>query len=129
MNRQARQYLPAILLAVVIFATSLFPVPAGASERLPTLFGVALDKWVHAVSYGALTGLLAWSRQSRAVPVVFGLAALAIGYGACVELLQGLVPSRGTSGADMVANAAGALCVAVVWLVIHRQAATAGPRD
>ena len=121
MDRSGRQYLPAMTLAFVLLVTSLFPVPESAGEQLPTLLSVTLDKWVHAASYGALTGLLAWGRRSRDWVVVAGLATLAIGYGACIELLQGLVPSRGASGTDIVANAAGALLAGVAWLASRQR--------
>jgi VanZ family protein len=115
-----RRYLPAVGFSLLLLVTSLLPVPEGASEQVPVLLGITLDKWVHAASYGALALLLAWGRHARGWVTVAALAAVAVLYGAGVELLQALVPSRGTSGADFVANAAGAVLAGLAWLVAHR---------
>jgi len=111
-----RRYWPALAFAVLLLVTSLLPVPESAGEQLPTVLGVTLDKWVHGASYGLLTVLLAWARRSRDLAVVAALAALAIGYGAAIELLQGLVSTRGMSGTDLLANSVGAVVAAVAWL-------------
>ncbi|AUG46444.1 hypothetical protein BVU17_02495 [Haloarcula taiwanensis] len=115
-----RRYLPAAGFALVLLATSLLPVPEGASEQVPALLGVALDKWVHALSYGVLTALLAWGRRARSIPLVAALVAVAVCYGAGIELLQRLVPSRGLSGADFLANAVGAVLAGALWLALGR---------
>ncbi|WP_336337674.1 VanZ family protein [Haloarcula brevis] len=122
-----RRYLPAVGFALLLLGTSLLPVPEGASEQVPALFGIALDKWVHALSYGVLTALLAWARRARSVPLVAALAAVAVCYGAGIELLQGLVPSRGLSGADLLANGIGAVLAGVLWLALaHADTAWGG---
>jgi VanZ family protein len=113
-----RRYLPAVGFSLLLLGTSLLPVPEGASEQVPVLLGVALDKWVHALSYGVLTALLAWARRARSVPLVAALAAVAVCYGAGIELLQTLVPSRGLSGADFVANGVGATLAGALWLAL-----------
>ncbi|GCF13205.1 hypothetical protein Harman_11400 [Haloarcula mannanilytica] len=115
-----RRYLPAVGFSLLLLGTSLLPVPEGPSEQLPVLLGVSLDKWVHAASYGALTALLAWARRARGWVTVAALAAVAVLYGAGVELLQALVPSRGTSGADFLANTVGAVLAGLAWLAIRR---------
>ncbi|MFC7018188.1 MULTISPECIES: VanZ family protein [Haloarcula] len=110
MDRSAiRRWIPAAGFALLLLVTSLVPIPANGDTAVPTLLGVGLDKWVHAVSYGVLTGLLARGRQSQDVAGVTAVVLVAIGYGAGVEVLQGFVPSRGTSGADVLANAVGAV--------------------
>jgi VanZ family protein len=120
MDRQTRRYLPAVAFAILLLAVSLLPAPETGGPPLPAPLGIALDKWVHAGSYGVLTGLLARARRSRDAVVVGALAAFAIGYGVGIELLQGLVPSRGTSGADAVANTVGAALAGLAWLVFAR---------
>ncbi|KAA9398982.1 hypothetical protein Har1130_12310 [Haloarcula sp. CBA1130] len=115
-----RHYLPAVGFSLLLLVTSLLPIPEGAGEQVPAFLGFALDKWVHAASYGTLAALLAWGRQARDVSTVVALVAVSICYGAGVELLQGLVPSRGVSGADFVANAVGAVLAGLVWIVAHR---------
>ncbi|MDS0221921.1 VanZ family protein [Haloarcula sp. S1AR25-5A] len=124
-----RRYLPAVGFSLLLLVTSLLPVPEGASEQVPVLLGVALDKWVHAASYGVLAVLLAWGRRARNVVAVAVLVAVSVCYGAGVELLQGLVPSRGTSGADFVANAAGAVLAGLAWLAAHRSGALSDRTD
>jgi len=124
-----RRYLPAVGFSLLLLVTSLLPTPEGASEQIPVLLGVSLDKWVHAASYGTLTALLAWGRRASGWVTVAALAAVAVLYGAGVELLQGFVPSRGTSGADFVANAAGAVLAGLAWLAAHRSGALFDPTD
>ncbi|MFC6974296.1 VanZ family protein [Halomicroarcula sp. GCM10025709] len=115
-----RRHLPAAILALLILAASLVPVPESAGDRVPTLFGLALDKWVHAVGYAALTGVLAWARNPRTAGPAVALTVAVVAYGGGIELLQGLLSSRGTSGADFVANTTGALLACVAWLVVRR---------
>lgn len=117
MDRSAiRRWLPAASFAFLLLVTSLVPVPASGDTVVPTLLGVSLDKWVHAAGYGALTGLLARGRRTDGVAGVIAVVLVATGYGAGIELLQGFVPSRGTSGADLVANAVGATLAGIAWL-------------
>lgn len=118
-----RRYLPAVGFSLLLLVTSLLPVPEGAGEQVPALLGIALDKWVHAASYGTLAVLLAWGRQARGATAVAALVAVSACYGAGVELLQGLVPSRGVSGADFLANAVGAVLAGLAWLAAHRSGA------
>lgn len=120
MARPARRYLPALAFAAVLLVTSLLPVPEGG-EALPTLFGVTLDKWVHAASYGLLTALLLRARRPVDATAAAAVAALVAGYGGAIELLQWPRPTRGTSGLDALANAVGAGLVAVAWLVGRRR--------
>ena len=115
-----RRYVPAAAVAVVVLVTSLVPVPQTGGDQLPTLLGVALDKWAHALGYGVLAVLLAWGRRTRAVAAVLVLGGLVAGYGAAIEGLQALVPTREASVADGVANALGALVGGLVWLVARR---------
>ncbi|WP_254279239.1 VanZ family protein [Haloarcula marina] len=119
-HRVPRGYRPAIAFAALVLCTSLIPVPESGSTAVPALLGVSLDKWVHAGSYGLLTGLLAWGRRTRTVAAVALLVGVVVAYGAGVEFLQGLVASRTTSGADFLANAVGAVLVGVAWLAVGR---------
>ncbi|WP_336330609.1 VanZ family protein [Haloarcula sp. CGMCC 1.2071] len=124
-----RRYLPAVGFSLLLLVTSLLPVPEGAGEQVPALLGFTLDKWVHAASYGILAALLAWGRQARDVTTVAALVTVSICYGTGVELLQGLVPSRGVSGADFVANAVGAVLAGLSWLAAHRTGALSDQTD
>lgn len=69
------------------------------------------DKIAHLLVYGAncLLGFLAFRERDRRVVLVVGL----IAFGCALELLQGLVPHRQPSFADVVANAAGVGAVAL----------------
>ncbi|WP_367175984.1 VanZ family protein [Haloarcula rubripromontorii] len=124
-----RRYLPAAGFSLLVLVTSLLPVPEGASGQVPVLLGVALDKWVHAASYGTLAVLLAWGRRARSVAAVAGLVTVAVCYGAGVELAQTLVPSRGTSGTDFLANAVGAVLAGLAWLLARRVGALSDQTD
>ncbi|MDS0283610.1 VanZ family protein [Haloarcula onubensis] len=112
-----RRYRPAIAFAALVLVVSLLPAPETGGPA-PELLGIALDKWVHAGSYAALTGLLAWGHGSRAMAAVALVAALAVGYGVGIEFLQGFVPSRTLSGADALANTVGAVGGGALWLTL-----------
>ena len=120
MDRRLR---PALAFAGVILVTSLLPVPESGSDALPTLAGVALDKWVHAAGYGLLTALILRSRRPTDVAPVAATVALVGGYGAAIELLQWPVPTRGASLLDAVANTVGAALAALAWLVVRGRSA------
>ena len=124
-----RRYLPAVGFSLLVLVTSLLPVPEGAGEQVPALLGFALDKWVHAASYGLLAALLAWGRQARDATTVAALVTVSVCYGSGVELLQGLVPSRGVSGADFAANAVGAVLAGLAWLATRRLSALSDSSD
>lgn len=109
---------PAAAFAALLLVTSLVPVPDGASAAVPALLGVALDKWVHAGSYGLLTGLVVWGRGRRDLLAVGTVVVLVVGYGAGIELLQALVPTRDLSLLDAVANTVGALAVGLALAVV-----------
>jgi VanZ family protein len=124
-----RRYLPAVGFSLLVLVTSLLPIPEGPSEQVPALLGITLDKWVHAASYGTLTALLAWGRRAHGLGTVAALAAVAVLYGASVELLQGLVPSRGTSGTDFLANSLGAVLAGLGWLIVRRSGVLSDQTD
>jgi len=117
MDEQSRRYLPAVGFAVLVLVASLIPAPETGGP-IPTPFGIAADKWVHAASYAVLTGLLAWGQGSREGAAVAVLATLAVGYGGGIELLQGLVPSRSLSGLDLLANGVGAALGGTLWIAL-----------
>ncbi len=107
----------AVAFAALVLVVSLIPIPDGGGDSLPGLLGIALDKWVHAAGYGLLTGLLVRGAGTRDLAVVAALATLATGYGVAIELLQGMVATRGFSTADMLANAVGAAVAAIAYIV------------
>ena len=117
MAPQPRRYRSAIAFAALLLVVSLLPAPETGGPT-PELFGLALDKWVHAGSYAALTGLLLRGHGRRELAAVAVLVALAVGYGGGIELLQGLVVSRSLSVADMAANTVGAVLSGLAWLTL-----------
>jgi len=123
----------ALCWALAIPALSLLP-PRFFHNLLastaPTLPGT--DKVVHAVMYAVLTGLLLWAlsppNQRLTVRMVWNVAVLSILYGALMEALQNLSQDalqRSGDPLDGLANAAGAVLVAALWLLFRprRQAA------
>lgn len=106
----ASSWLFIVLWAAVILLFSLTVPPPGVSA-LP-------DKLVHAAAYAGLALLLrarlaaGGSRRAAALAIV-----VAVGYGAAIEGVQGLLPWRRADGWDLVANLIGAAVAAVpvVW--------------
>ncbi|PSP60480.1 hypothetical protein BRC76_08140 [Halobacteriales archaeon QH_8_67_36] len=119
MNRPRRWSRPAIAFALLLLVVSLLPAPETGGSTVG-LLGIAADKLVHVGSYAVLTVLLAQARDGRTIPAVALVAAVAVGYGGGIELLQGLVPSRSPSVIDLVANAVGAVFAGLAWLLMAR---------
>ncbi len=88
----------AVALTVGVLVGSLLP-------RVPMPPGPFGDKWMHAAGYAALA--FCWRRAVQGPTSTSVLLAVAA-FGAAVEGLQGLTPSRSFEWADMLANAAGA---------------------
>ena len=113
----------------VVLVGSLVPVPATGDVSLAGPFGVGADKWIHAAGYAVVAGLAAATRERRDVSAsprrvlrlvaVVAVVAAVAAFGAGVEVAQSFVPGRTASGADAVANTAGAAVgVAGWWLVV-----------
>jgi hypothetical protein len=106
------------VVAAAVVAASLVPVAGGG--HLPALPGsVGSDALLHAVGYAvvaaaAASGLAGDGRSDRAVAVAAVVLATALGVG--VELCQWPLPTRTASVGDAVANAAGALVGAGLWV-------------
>lgn len=99
--------LPALAYAAVIFWLSHQPNP------LPALTGRFSDKFLHAVEYGGLAGLLtvglARLRPARVVRAALLAMALAAAYGLTDELHQAFVPGRDANLLDWAFDALGAV--------------------
>ena len=91
-------FVAAIVCAIVIAFLSLLPGDELPSQNLN-------DKLNHVIAYGVLTGLAVVGRGSWSLLWVM---VLATGYGALLEVLQGVMPyGRSASTLDALANTAG----------------------
>ena len=106
-----------VAVAGVIAYQSILVVP---SDHVVSQFSM-LDKWLHFVAYAGLGGALAYalsgvdqSRAARAATVF----ALAVGFGAGVELVQGTLPYRTMALGDAVANGLGA-SLSLAWYLLE----------
>lgn len=113
---RALRWVAPLLWGGAILWLSLTPSP----PSVPSL--LSWDKLRHALAYALLTLLLGralvplWSRPRAGWDVA---AALAVGYGAVMELAQGLLTeARCADVGDLLANAAGA---AAVLLAVRRR--------
>ena len=106
-----RRFTPAILVATAIFVGSIAPAPSEMGVLRPR-FLLSLDKVAHFVGYALLGGTLAAAMEetppSRGTLAIVLVALVAV-YGAGLEVLQSLLPTRGFSIGDMLANALGGL--------------------
>lgn len=86
------------------------------------------DKVAHMIAYGVLAAAViaafaADMRQSKST-VVAGLAFMvSLLYGISDEFHQSFIPGRFSSGADLVADAAGAGLICVTWLYLVKRRA------
>jgi VanZ family protein len=108
-------FLPAAAWAGEIFFLSVAP-----NLELPKISFFEADKLAHFGGYALLAGLLigGWKFFSghRAPHHAWRWAALALGFGATMEIVQGtLVPYRVFDLYDIVANSLGALAAAGAW--------------
>lgn len=106
----------ALALAVTTWA-SLTPDP------IPLPDGPQADKWAHLAAYVVLAILVDFSWPDRG----FDLSKWAglLGYGIAIELLQGQIPNRMLSIADLTANTAG---IALYAFLLLRTLRTLGLR-
>ena len=112
-NHRAARLLAATAVVAVVAGSVVSPPPGGPGAA--PVFGLGVDKWLHALGYATLAFLLAaaWPARSWRALVLVVLAAVALGGG--LELLQSVVPARTPDPADAAANAAGALAGAAGW--------------
>jgi VanZ family protein len=99
-------------LEVILFGVLAAGVLTGCllpNEWLPPLPN---DKFMHFAAYAALTMLAARLAADWRAFALWSVGLLAAGL--AIECLQRLVPGRGFSWPDQLANAAGIACVAVV---------------
>jgi len=114
-----RRWLPVALVAIGLLVAAI--VPTGPSE--PTmLFGVGLDKYLHAVGYGLLAGTLAGTLRRRPTPATMALVVgVTVCYGLGTELLQFPLASRSFSRQDIVADGVGAVLAVGLWSLSRRE--------
>jgi VanZ family protein len=107
-----------VVAAVLVYFSLLTTPPAGPPD--PSL-GSFWDKKLHFAGYAALGLSLIYataaSRRTRRRRAVLAIGTT-VAFGVLVELLQGPLPDRYFSYADMLANALGAL-LASVWLLVE----------
>ena len=108
--------------AALAVAASVVSPPSGAGGLAATgpLGLVGVDKWVHALTYATLTGLLAVALRARTRRELLAAALVSAGVGAGVEVVQSTLPARSGDPADALANLVGATAAALVWTVALR---------
>ncbi|MBU0944040.1 MAG: VanZ family protein [Proteobacteria bacterium] len=105
-------------MALVMGTIFLLSHQSGDSLSLPTFPGA--DKIAHMLAYGALALTILWffAKDGLLNPgrVVVYTTLFCLFYGISDEYHQSFIALRSVSGLDLVADTAGALCVALVWL-------------
>jgi len=109
-----------LVAGTVLYASVTRPATGG--RVLGPLGVLGLDKYLHALAYAALAGLLAYALADapveRVAVVVF---VAAVGFGVGIELVQSTLPYRTFSLRDVGANAVGATLAAALWRVLSRR--------
>ncbi|WP_252699100.1 VanZ family protein [Natronosalvus vescus] len=104
-------------VAAIIFYFSILAIP----PETPSPDTLPLPTWNHVLAYVTLGLSLAYAITDRNLPrsrkmlLVF---VIATGYGALIELGQGLVPARHMSGIDILINAV-AVAISLGWYLIE----------
>ena len=108
-----------LLVAIVLVYFSLLVTPPSAPPD--QTLGSFWDKKLHFLGYAvfglSLTYATAMNRASRSRRVVLSIG-VAVLFGVLIELLQGPIPNRYFSYADMLANALGAF-LATGWFLVE----------
>ncbi len=92
-----------------LWLTAMLLVVAGSTlPSVPDPASLPGDKWQHFLSYTVLATLAMLSFAQRGRALVAALAM--VGLGACIELVQYLLPWREFEWLDMLANTAGVAC-------------------
>ncbi len=115
-----RRWAPPFVIAMAIFVGSIVAAPSGMSGADARFLGV-IDKVVHFAGYALLGGTLAGAMEETPASrgaLTIALVALLTVYGAGLEVLQSVLPTRSFSVGDIFANALGG--VLGVWLVLVR---------
>ncbi|KAB1197263.1 MULTISPECIES: VanZ family protein [Haloferax] len=115
-----RRTLVVLGYAVVVFVASVLPAASGSLTPTGPLGVVGLDKWIHAVGYAGLGFGVAYALQARGVTESGTAVVVAAVFGACIELVQALLPYRSFSLLDMGANLFGAFVGGVLWYAVTR---------
>lgn len=111
-------------LALVILLASV-TAPSGDLPR--TAFGIGLTTYLHLVAYAVLAGSIGYAHRSADRRTILLAASIATGYGAGIELIQGLLPYRTMALTDVLINAVGASVGATCWWLLATW--FAGSRD
>mgnify|MGYP000697259071 CR=1 FL=1 len=110
-----KRLLPAALWLVVIFILTSLPAPV-----LPEVRFRHADKLIHFAIYLPLGFLLARAFRERGARALLYAAALCLAAASCDELHQILVPGRSADILDLLADLAGGLAGAALFLAARR---------
>lgn len=100
-----------ILLAIYLVAlVGLLMLPIGSANRV--IFGIEIDKWVHAALLGGLAVFLRWNLAGIRHATVLSVG-IATAFAAAIEAAQSLTDYRSADWLDLVAGALGALIAAI----------------
>jgi len=115
-DKRLGDWIPAVAFAGVVFVASVVPIP-GVGERPPSggdgngtaalLESIGLTDPFHLIGY-AILAVLVSQATGRHVRGLLVAAAVAVGFGFGIELVQAPIPWRGFAWRDVLLNAVGA---------------------
>ncbi len=90
-------------------------LPVLGAVRTKLVFSVGLDKIVHFAAFATIAFLAVGAMEKPTAAKILAVAGVAL-FGAGIEAVQYLIPSRTFNPLDIAANAAGILAGVAVWL-------------
>jgi len=119
-----KRYITTIVLLVIVTILSTMWVSSLPSVDIPNV-----DKPVHFLMYATLTmgvfmDYTRWLRERKSVWIYLIAPLFAIFYGGLMELVQALLPWRGCSIWDFLANSIGAAMAVVIFFILDKRLRT-----
>lgn len=108
-----RRWVPSICCAIIIFAVSIIPLQNRGHTTMGIGFILRVDIILHVVGYAVLAWAIVGARKVGLTDYdeILLILIFVTVFGAGIEGIQAIIPTRQSSITDMIANAVGATTI------------------